>query len=121
MSWISRFRPLMRRGRLSGETEEELEFSKLTGDQQTILLLAFRERRPHRVIAQIARCSERSLLQSPLRPCTTLRPRFDGVTPNKHLRPTPRIPSRGDLASDRIVVGNGSEDNPLHYIRRPRL
>ena len=39
----------------------EREFSKLTGDQQTILLLAFREHQPHRVIAQIARCSERAV------------------------------------------------------------
>jgi len=39
----------------------EREFSKLTGDQQTILLLAYREHQPHRVIAQIARCSERTI------------------------------------------------------------
>jgi len=39
----------------------EREFSKLTGDQQTLLLLAYRERQPYRVIAQIARCSERAV------------------------------------------------------------
>ena len=39
----------------------EREFSKLTGDHQTILLLAFREHQPHSVIAQIARCSERAV------------------------------------------------------------
>ena len=39
----------------------EREFGKLTGDQQTLLLLAYRERQPYRVIAQIARCSERAL------------------------------------------------------------
>jgi DNA-directed RNA polymerase specialized sigma24 family protein len=39
----------------------EREFSKLTGDEQTILLLGFREHQPHRVIAQIARRSERAV------------------------------------------------------------
>ena len=58
MSWISKFRARMRRGRLSGELEEELEFSRLTGGEQTVLLLAFRERQPYRVTARIARCSE---------------------------------------------------------------
>ena len=61
MSWISKFRALMRRGKLSWELEEELEFFKLTGDEQTVLLLAFRERQAYRVIAQIARCSERAV------------------------------------------------------------
>lgn len=57
MSWIPILRALMKRGKRSGEIEEELEFSKLTGDEQTILLLAFREREPYRDLAQIARCS----------------------------------------------------------------
>ena len=39
----------------------EREFSKLDTDAQTILLLAFREHQPQRVIAQIARCSERAV------------------------------------------------------------
>ena len=39
----------------------EREFSKLDTDSQTILLLAFREHQPQRVIAQIARCSERAV------------------------------------------------------------
>ncbi|HEX4758499.1 MAG TPA: sigma factor-like helix-turn-helix DNA-binding protein [Terracidiphilus sp.] len=39
----------------------EREFSKLTGDQQSILLLAYRDGQPHRVIAQMCRCSERAL------------------------------------------------------------
>ena len=39
----------------------ERESSKLDTDAQTILLLAFREHHPHRVICQIARCSERAL------------------------------------------------------------
>lgn len=39
----------------------EREFSKLDTDAQTILLLAFREHQPQRVICQIARCSERAL------------------------------------------------------------
>jgi DNA-directed RNA polymerase specialized sigma24 family protein len=39
----------------------EREFGKLDTDSQTILLLAFREHQPHRVIAQIARCSERAV------------------------------------------------------------
>ena len=39
----------------------EREFSKLTGDQQSMLLLAYRERQPRRVIAQTCRCSERAL------------------------------------------------------------
>jgi DNA-directed RNA polymerase specialized sigma24 family protein len=37
------------------------EFSKLDTDAQTILLLAFREHQPQRVIAQIAHCSERAV------------------------------------------------------------
>jgi DNA-directed RNA polymerase specialized sigma24 family protein len=37
------------------------EFSKLDAETQTILLLAFREHQPQRVIAQIARCSERAV------------------------------------------------------------
>jgi len=47
----------MRRGKLSRELEQELEFFELTGDEQTIRLLAFRERWPYRDLAQIARCS----------------------------------------------------------------
>ena len=39
----------------------EREFSKLDTDAQTILLLAFREHQPHRVIARIASCSERAV------------------------------------------------------------
>jgi hypothetical protein len=39
----------------------EREFGKLDTDAQTILLLAFRKRQPHRVIAQIARYSERAV------------------------------------------------------------
>ena len=39
----------------------ERGFSKLATDAQTILLLAFREHQPQRVICQIARCSERAL------------------------------------------------------------
>ncbi len=39
----------------------EREFAKLDTDAQTILLLAFREHQPQRVIAQIARCSERAV------------------------------------------------------------
>jgi hypothetical protein len=39
----------------------EREFSKLDTSAQTILLLAFREHQPQRVICQIARCSERAL------------------------------------------------------------
>jgi DNA-directed RNA polymerase specialized sigma24 family protein len=39
----------------------EREFSKLDTDAQTILLLAFREHQPQRVIAQVARCSERAV------------------------------------------------------------
>jgi DNA-directed RNA polymerase specialized sigma24 family protein len=39
----------------------EREFSKLDTDSQTMLLLAFREHQPHRVIAQIARCSVRAI------------------------------------------------------------
>ena len=39
----------------------EREFYKLDTDAQTILLLAFREHQPQRVIAQIARCSERAV------------------------------------------------------------
>ena len=42
-------------------TDFEREFSKLDTDAQTILLLAFREHQPQRVICQIARCSERAL------------------------------------------------------------
>jgi hypothetical protein len=37
------------------------EFSKLDTDAQTILLLAFREHQPQRVICRIARCSGRAL------------------------------------------------------------
>ncbi len=39
----------------------EREFAKLPQDTQTILLLAYRERQPHRVICHIANCSERAL------------------------------------------------------------
>ena len=39
----------------------EREFSKLDTDAKIILPLAFRERQPPRVIAQIARCSERAV------------------------------------------------------------
>jgi DNA-directed RNA polymerase specialized sigma24 family protein len=39
----------------------EREFSKLTGDAQTILLFAFREHQPQGVIARITRCSERAV------------------------------------------------------------
>jgi DNA-directed RNA polymerase specialized sigma24 family protein len=39
----------------------EREFAKLPGDMQTILLLAYRERQPQTVIAQVARCSVRTL------------------------------------------------------------
>ena len=39
----------------------EREFSRLDTDAQTILLLAFREHQPQRVICQIACCSERAL------------------------------------------------------------
>ncbi len=37
------------------------EFGRLDTDAQTILLLAFRGRQPQRLIAQIARCSERAV------------------------------------------------------------
>jgi DNA-directed RNA polymerase specialized sigma24 family protein len=37
------------------------EFGKLDTEAQTILLLAFREHQPQRVIAQVARCSERAV------------------------------------------------------------
>jgi DNA-directed RNA polymerase specialized sigma24 family protein len=39
----------------------ERGFSRLDTDSQTILLLAFREHQPQRVICQIARCSESAL------------------------------------------------------------
>jgi len=39
----------------------ERQFSKPYTDAQSILLLAFREHQPQRVICQIARCSERAL------------------------------------------------------------
>lgn len=39
----------------------EREFSKLTSDQQTMLLLAYREQQPHRVICQITNLSERAV------------------------------------------------------------
>jgi hypothetical protein len=58
-------RSLRRGGRGTGGTRRcldfEREFGKLDTDSQTILLLAFREHQPHRVIAQIARCSERAI------------------------------------------------------------
>jgi DNA-directed RNA polymerase specialized sigma24 family protein len=39
----------------------EREFGKLTGDQQTLLLLAYRERQPYRVISQITNWSETAI------------------------------------------------------------
>ena len=51
----------------------EREFSKLDTDAQTILLLAFREHQPQRMIAQISRWSEHAVFYKPLPPLPDLR------------------------------------------------